>query len=515
MSLLGIDVGTTGCKAAVFSESGMLLSSAYREYNIKVERPGWAELDSRVVWNLIKETIKQAASAYKESSGQNMPGCGPVRAMAVSSLGEAVVPVSRDRRILGSSILMFDIRGEEYLDTLRDSFDPETFYRLNGNTIGNGFGLPKLMWLKEHRAQLYSETYKFLLWGSFVSFMLGCEPVVDYSLANRTLLFDLKREEWSEEAARAAEFDLTKLPMPVPSGTRIGELSASAAEELSLPSGMPIVSGAHDQCANALGCGVIEEGRAMYGMGTVICIVPVFSQIHEPQIMLAQGLNTEHHAVPGKYVSFIYNEGGSLFKWFRDNFAGADKTRAENEGKDIYEELISEMPEEPGSVMVLPHFSPTGPPHFISDSSGVIAGLKTETRRGEILKGLLQGATFYFRECIESLPRTGIEIKDFRVVGGGSKSDLWVQLSSDIMGMPFIRPAVTEAGSLGTAIMAGSGSGIFSSAEEGVKAMVRLEKSFEPDPVMHSRYGELYEKYTRLWPLMKDYLRGLSFQDGN
>ena len=135
MSLLGIDVGTTGCKAALFSESGMLLSSAYREYDIRVEKPGWAELDSGAVWNLIKETIKQAA--YEGSSGQNGPGCGPVRAMAVSSLGEAVVPVSRDRRILGPSILMFDIRGEEYLDTLRDSFDPETFYRLNGNTIGN------------------------------------------------------------------------------------------------------------------------------------------------------------------------------------------------------------------------------------------------------------------------------------------------------------------------------------------------------------------------------------------
>ncbi len=513
MSLLGIDVGTTGCKAAVFSESGMLLSSAYREYDIRVEKPGWAELDSGAVWNLIKETIKQAA--YEGSSGQNGPGCGPVRAMAVSSLGEAVVPVSRDRRILGSSILMFDIRGEEYLDTLRDSFDPGTFYRLNGNTIGNGFGLPKLMWLKEHRAQLYSETYKFLLWGSFVSFMLGCEPVVDYSLANRTLLFDLKREEWSEEVARAAEFDLTKLPMPVPPGTRIGELSASAAEELSLPRGMPIVSGAHDQCANALGCGVIEDGKAMYGMGTVICIVPVFSQMQDPRIMLAQGLNTEHHAVPGRYVSFIYNEGGSLFKWFRDTFAGADKTRAENEGRDIYEELISEMPEAPGSVMVLPHFSPTGPPHFISDSSGVITGLKTATTRGEILKGLLQGATFYFRECVESLPGTMIEIDNFHVVGGGSKSDRWVQLSSDIMGIPFVRPAVTEAGSLGAAIMAGKGSGVFSSVEEGVKAMVRLEKSFEPDLVMHSRYGELYEKYTRLWPLMKDYLRGLSFQGGD
>jgi len=131
--------------------------------------------------------------------------------------------------------------------------------------------------------------------------------------------------------------------------------------------------------------------------------------------------------------------------------------------------------------LILPHFATTGPPGFISDSCGVIAGLRLETSRGDILKGILEGTTFYMKECVESLPPTGIEISDFRAVGGGSKSDTWVQICADIMGRPFVRPRITEAGALGAAIIAGVGTGLFSSYEAGVDAMVSLERAFEPD----------------------------------
>jgi xylulokinase len=160
--------------------------------------------------------------------------------------------------------------------------------------------------------------------------------------------------------------------------------------------------------------------------------------------------------------------------------------------------------------MVLPHFTTTGPPQFVADSCGAIAGLRLETSRGEILKGILEGVTFYLKECVKSLPPTGIEITDFRSVGGGSKSDAWVQLSADVMGHPFMRPKITEAGALGAAIMAGVGSGAFASYESGVEAMVSLERSFEPDPENHALYAARFEKYKMLWPLMDEYLRNLA-----
>jgi xylulokinase len=433
----------------------------------------------------------------------------PISALAVSSLGEAVVPVTKDRQVLGPSILNFDVRGEEYLERLGHALPDDRLYQINGNTLGNHYGLTKLMWIKEHRPDLYERADKFLLWGSFVPFMLGADPVVDYSLANRTLLFDVDREAWSDEILKLAGLDRAKLPDTASSGAVIGTVSDHIAGELGLPSNISIVTGAHDQCANAVGCGVIQQGRAVYGMGTFICITPVFSQRHEPAVMIERGLNTEHHAVPGQYVSFIYNQGGSLVKWFRDTFAAAEHRQAQEAGRDIYADLISEMPEGPSSIIALPHFTTTGPPEFIPDSCGVIAGLRLETSRGDILKGIIEGTTFYLKECVESLPPTGIEITDFRAVGGGSKSDAWIQMCADILGRPLVRPTVTEAGALGAAIIAGVGEGVFPSYDTGVEAMVSLERTFEPDPQKQKLYESQFEKYKKLWPLMAGYLRDL------
>lgn len=498
MSLLGIDVGTTGGKASLFSAEGRLIASAYEEYDIQRPQPGWAELDAEQVWQQIKRMIGKVAA----ESGHD-----PVKALSISSLGEAVVPVTRDRRILGPSLLNFDARGEEYLPGLKAALADEWLYRINGNTLGNHYSLPKLKWIQEHQPDLYQKTYKFLLWGSFVSFMLGAEPVVDYSLANRTLLFDLDRREWSAPLARLAGLDLEKLPALCPSGTPIGAVSADIADELGLPRNVIIVAGAHDQCANALGCGVIQEGHAVYGMGTYICLTPVFSARRVPQVMIERGLNTEHHAVPNKYVTFIYNQGGAVVKWFRDTFAAAERDRARQTGSDIYANLIAEIPDGLSSVLVLPYFTATGPPEFVSDSSGVITGLRLETTRGDILRGILECTTFYLRDCVASLFPTGIEIADFRAVGGGSKSDRWIQICADIMGRPFVRPKITEAGALGAAIMAGVGGDLFPTFEAGVDAMVSLERTFEPNLQQSRLYEEKFGQYKQLWPLMKTFLR--------
>jgi len=501
MSLLGIDVGTTGCKSSVFSDQGEPIASAYEEYDIQRRQPGWSELDSYQVWQKVRSTIQNVASRSVRD---------PIRALAVSSLGEAMVPVTEDRHILGPSLVNDDVRGEEFLDHLHSVLDNEYLYRINGNTLGNHYSLTKLLWIKKHQPELFDRAYKVLLWGSFVPFMLGAKPAVDFSLANRTLLFDINEKTWSKKILNRVGVDESKLPETAPSGTVIGTISRTVAHELGLPSNVFLVTGAHDQCANALGCGAIHEGRAMLGMGTYLCIVPVFKERREPRVMIERGLNTEHHAMPDLFVSFIYNQGGNLLKWYRDTFAASEHAAAKREGADIYQLLLSEMPAGPSSVTVLPHFTPTGPPEFIADSCGVIAGLRISISRGDILKGILEGALFYLRECVESLPETGIEVTGFRVVGGGSKSDRWIQICADILGRSFTRPKLTEAGALGAAIVAGAGSGTYSSMSEGVEAVVRLDRQFEPDPEARDRYDARFDQYRRLWPLMKNYLRDMA-----
>ena len=497
MNLLGIDVGTSGVKTALLTAHGEMLASSYREYNEQHPEPGYAELDSWKIWEHVKDAIREVTIH---------PGASEVVALSISSMGEAVVPISKDRKILGHSIMHFDMRGEEFLDSLTPLFENRMLYNINGNTFGNQYTLTKLKWIKTHQPDLYHKTYKFLHWSGFIAFMLGAEPAVDYSLANRTLLFDLKTKEWSDDLLRKAELDREKLPRTVPSGTVIGTISQQMAAELNLPVNTSIVSGAHDQCANAVGCGVIDSGNAVFGMGTFLCITPVFEQPKMAEVMIPHGISTEHHAVPGRYVSFLYNQGGILVKWFRDTFAAAEYKTVQAQGKNIYQVLFAEIPEEPSNLFVLPHFTASGPPNFINNSSGVITGLHLETTRGEILKGIIECANFYLKEIVDDLPETGISIKEYRAVGGGAQSDAWVQLSADIFGRPFVRPVITEAGALGAAIMAGVGSGVYGSYPDGVNAMVKLESTFEPDLQKSRQYQEKFAKYQQLFPVMSDFL---------
>ena len=498
MSLLGIDVGTTGCKAAAFSVDGLCLSTAYREYATLQPRPGWAELDSRHVMACVKETVAEAASET---------AADPVSALCVSTMGEAMTPVTEDREILGNSILSVDLRGAEHVRRLEAEFGREAFYAVNPNILAPNYSLPKLLWLRENDPECYARTWKFLLWGDLVAFLFGCEPATSYSHANRTLLFDIHKEDWSEPLLEWSGVDREKLPRCVPSGTVLGAVCPAVAEELGLPGGVKVVVGGHDQRCNALGAGIYQAGRAVCGIGTVECIAPVYGRIPGADEMLPLNLNVEHHILDGLYLSFIYNQSGVLVKWFRDTFARGETIAGKD--RDIYGALMSEMPPEPTGLLSLPHFEITGAPDFITDSAGVIAGLRTNTTRGEILKALIEGSTFFFMKTIQSLKKLGIDTSEFAATGGGAKSDAWLQIKADIFGIPFVRLAHTECGILGAAMLAGIATGAFKNAQESAAQFVRRERVFEPHAGRHAAYAELYAKYQRLYPALKELLADL------
>lgn len=496
MSILGLDIGTSVCKGAAYALDGNVIATSFREYPTRHPQPGWAELDSRQAWALVKEVIAEIATAT---------GNDPITAISMGAMGEAMVPVSKEGEILGDSILFMDTRGQEYVEQLKDELGQEGFYEINPNILGPHYSLPKLKWIQQHQPELYENVYKFLLWGDFVAFMLGCEPLTNYSLANRTLLFDIRQERWSEEILSLIGFDKEKLPRPVPSGTIAGTISRKSAETLHLPPGIPIVVGAHDQCCNSLGAGIYEAEKAVCGIGTVECITPTYDHIPEPGKMLTAGLNVEHHALPGLYVSFIYNQAGTLIKWFRNTFAAADQKLIGQE-RDIYDVLAEEMPEEPTSLLSLPYFEPTGTPDFITDASGAILGLKTSTSRGEILKSLMECETLYFMESMLTLKELDIDTSEFIATGGGAKSDAWLQIKADVFGVPFVRPKVTESGTLGAAILAGLATGALNNVQEATDCFVKQDKRFEPNLTHHAMYQEKYQQYSQLYSSLKHLL---------
>ncbi len=498
MSLLGIDVGTTGCKATAFSPSGRPLKGAYREYPTLHPAPDRSELDGETVWAAVKAVIAEAASGATAAGD-------PVTALSVSSMGEAVVPLTRDRRIAGRSILSSDTRGGDLLEPLRKAYAPEAFYGINPNIIGPNYTLPKLLWHRAHEPALFEKADWFLLWGDAVGFLLGGEPTACHSLANRTLLFDLRRGDWSDELLRLSGIPRGKLGRCVAAGAVTGTVSAAAARSLGLPAGVTIVAGGHDQCCNALGAGVCAAGQAVCGIGSYECLTPAYSRLPEPAAMLRNGLNIEHHVLPGLYVSFLYNQAGTLVKWFRDVFA-AGETAA---GGSIYRRLDAELPAAPTRLLALPYFEMTGPPAFTADASGAIVGLKTGTTRGEIFKSILESVTFYFADSVAALRDLGADTSSFTATGGGAKSDAWLQIKADIFGVPFIRPAITEAGVLGAAILAGLGTGLYQSPAAGVARFVTRDRVFEPDAGRHAIYAERMALYRQLFPALRDLLRKL------
>lgn len=497
MSLLGIDVGTTGCKAAVFSEGGELLHAAYREYATLHRRPGEAELDSHLVWRRIKEAIAEAARHARRD---------PVTALSVSAMGEAVTPVGPDRTILGDCILSSDLRGEEYLATFLKKFDPAELYRINPNIPAVNTTLPKLRWLQEHRPELYAKTECFLYWGGLVEHLLGSEPFVSHSHANRSLLFDIRREDWSDALLQAGGIDRAKLPPCLPSGVIAGRVSDRTADELGLARGIRIVVGGHDQCLNSLGAGAITPGSAVDGIGTFECITPVYQGIPPASDQwLTKGLNLEHHVLPGLYVSFLYNQAGSLVRWFRNTFASEAR-----EERDIYSRLDAEIPDAPTRLMLLPAFEMTGSPGFIEDASGLIAGLKINTSRGEILKAIMENVTYYFRSSLLACRTAGIAPAEFIATGGGARSDRWLKIKADIMGATYVRLRSTEGGVTGAAMLAGLATGVYSTPGEAVECFVHRERSFEPDPGRQRLYDERFALYEELFPRFYPFLRKLN-----
>ncbi len=490
MSLLGIDVGTSGCKAVVFSLNGEQLARAYREYDIISQKEGYAELDSFEVWEKVCEVIREVAQQITEDK---------IQALSVSSLGEALVPVCSDRKILGYSILGTDQRGEEFTRLIENRYGQKEIFMETGNLTGTFYSMAKIAWIRKYMVELYSNTDFFLTWADFICFMLGGKPATNYSLAGRTLLFDINRKRWSERLISDLKLDLQKFASPLESASFLGFVKNDMAKKLSLGKDVSIISGGHDQCCAALGCGITGNSKsAMYGMGTFICIVPAFQRIPDVDKLFVNKLHIEHHVVPNSFISFIYNQsGGALLKWYRHNFFSSGYGQNPN-GPVAYDNMFDEIPERPNEILAFPGFGSTGPPDFLTGNKGVITGLSLNHTRGDVLRAMLEGTAFYIRDCIDIIGEPFSETEIYVVSGGGAVSNKWLQITANILNKPLVRNKVTEASALGAAIIAGKGINLFESFEEGTEKMIIQDNYIKPQKKEVIYYKNKYQLFKEL-----------------
>jgi len=495
MSLLGIDIGTTGCKAIVFREDGTILGQGYREYQLLHPRPGWEELDPREVWDGVCAAIRQAVAAA--GSGD------PVRALATSVQGEAVTPVAADGTILDHSPVTFDGRTVRYAAWWEEQFGREAIFEITGMPLHPMYTLCKVMWWRDERPEIFERAAWFLCYGDFALHRLGVAPTIDYSMAGRTMAFDLRGATWSLPLLERAGVPPEKLATPRPSGTAVGPIRDAVAEELGLPRGVLAVTGGHDQPCGALGAGIGTAGIAVDATGTVECITPVFDRPVLTPAMRDNNYCCYHHVVTGLYATLAFNfTGGSLLRWYRDTLGQEEVEIARRTGRDVYDIITERAAAGPSDLFVLPHFTMTGTPWFDPRAKGAILGLTLATGKEQLLKALLEGVTFEMRLNLERLAEAGVSVERLRAIGGGARSQAWLQLKADLFGRPVEALGVSEAACLGAAILAGVGAGIYRSASEAATALVRPVATYDPDPTRSARYDERFAVYRDLYPTL-------------
>lgn len=492
---MGVDIGTTGCKAFVFDETGRQRSGAYREYPLVQPQPDRAELNPDDVIDRCFEAISEAAQQAEELH---------VRTLGVSSQGEAFTVLDATGRPRCNALVSFDARATKQATAFPKTFGEERLYQITGHTANSMFSLFKLLWLRENQPDVLCGATWVLCFEDLLSYRLGVEPAMGWSLAARTMLFDVRKHEWNADLLAATGVTETMLARPLASGSLAGVIPPAIAKQIHLPEGVSVVTGGHDQICGALGAGAVAPGQAVYATGTVECLTPAFAEPVFSEELREGNLCTYDHAAPGRYASVAFSlTGGNLLKWFRDEFGQTEVAATENTGKDAYDLLMQALPDRPSDLLVLPYFTPSGTPYFDATTPGAILGLRLTTTRGEVLRGLLEGVALEMALNLDFYERAGLVVRQLRAIGGGAKSSTWTQLKADVLGRPIEVLEVTEAGCLGLAAL-GRAATTQQDPADVASAWAKSTRTLEPRDAFADIYRRRLEQYKKTYPVLRD-----------
>lgn len=495
MTLIGLDIGTTGCKASQFDIHGVLLGTASREYRVDIPHPGWAEQDIERVWQLAQETMREVVQKTAQPQ---------VTAIGLSVHGEAVTAVDSAGRVLRPLILGMDTRTTQQNLQLSQQFGAQTLFEWTGMPVHSVNTLPKLLWMKQNEPEIWNRASRFLLVEDFLILRMTGQAAISACLASRTQLYNLHQGTWSIPILDYLGLNPARLSPILPSGSAVTPMQAELSRSIGFDHPPMIVTGGHDQACGALGVGLTQPGLAMVSTGTAEVVEvalpsPVVSQsLYEGNISVYQA------TVPGLFLAMTLNHsGGMLLRWFRDNFCEGDLQRALQNGHDAYDLILENASADPTSLLVLPHFSGSGTPWFDTSSKGAVLGLTFDTRRQDLAKAILEGLTYELRVNLDLLKSGGVKIDTLRAIGGGAKSRMWLQLKADITGIPVSVPKTTEAASFGAALLAGAGAGIYPSAAKAAEEFTHLNDSILPRPAQQALYDRTYSLYRQVYPAVK------------
>jgi xylulokinase len=497
MKLIGIDVGTGGTRVLLVDSAGKVIGSTVRDHApFHSPQPGWAEQDPEDWWQAAIHAIPALLQATSTSPDE-------IAALGLSGQMHGAVLLDAADRVLRPALIWCDQRTAAEAASLTAQLGSERLIQLTSNPALTNFTLTKLLWVRNHEPALWQRFRSFLLPKDYVRFRLTGEKAMDVADASGTLLLDVAHRRWSSEMLAAVEMPASILAQLYECHEIAGTVTAEAAALTGLRAGTPVVAGAGDQAAGALGIGIVRPGDVSATIGTSGV---VFAATNRPFLDPRGRLHTFCHAVPGRWhIMGVTQAAGLSLRWFRDTFPGI------SDG-DTYTRLAdSAATVAAGAEGLLwaPYLMGERTPHLDPAARGALVGLTASHRSAHIVRAIMEGVAFSLKDTLTIFAELGVPVRAIRLGGGGARSPLWRQIQADVYAQPVEIVAAEEGAAYGAALLAGIGAGVWPSADAAGDAVIHVAQRIAPEPADSAKLQDFYALYRTLYPALQPIFHGL------
>jgi xylulokinase len=494
--LLGIDVGTSGCKMTAFDFEGNVVGSQTGEYQTSYPHRGYVEQDANEWWQVICNGIQ----GLIHNNGIDQ---GEFAAIGIDGTSWAGLPVDKKGQPLRRAMLWLDRRAEKQAHWMKETIGEQRLTALNGNPVDPAYITPKVLWIEENEPEVYTRTHKFLQSNAFIVYKFTEEFSQDYSQGYGFHFFDMAKGCWDEKMADELRIPLEKTAPIFHCHEVVGTVTSKAARETGLVAGIPVVAGGLDAACCTLGAGVIKPGQTQEQGGQAGGMsIQVDSALIHPRLILGYHVIPDQWLLQGGTVG-----GGGTLRWFDEQLGAAERHQGDLRGVSSYQIMDEEAATiQPGSdrLIFLPYMAGERSPLWNSKARGVFFGLSFDKTRAHMIRAMMEGVGFSLLHNLKTAEEVGAYVQDMNSVGGAANSKLWTQIKADITGKTIHVPFSDHATTLGAAILAGVGSGIYTSFESAVSKTVHIQRTHHPNMHNHNILKGYYDLYLELYDRLKD-----------
>jgi len=499
MVLMGIDLGTSGLKVALFDPDGTRLASVSRELPLLCRHQGWAEQDPDHWWAVLRELMPE----LRDKAPQALNNLAMI---AVTGQQSSPVLLNREGRVLTNSPIWMDRRTALECRELEERFGGAALYEATGLRPDPMYTVYKLMWLKKHEPEVWRETALVMQPKDFINYRLTGLAATDYGSAAATQVFDLQALAWHRGLLAAADIEPSLFSEPGFSSQVLGTVREELSAAWGWPRGVPVVIGGGDTTVSALGCGVRQPGDTAIVIGTSSDVVTC---VEKPVIDPQRRIGCYPYSLPGMFMTIAgSNSSGAILNWCRDTFFAAEKAEAAQAGLSVFDLMLegaAKLPIGAEGLICLPYFSGERSPIFNPEAKGLISGFSLMHTRSHLVRALVEGITLSIYDRLKVAEDLNLPMDRILLTGGGAKNDFWRQMITDAIGRPTYCTEAQEAAGLGAAMLAATGAGIYPTVRDACEAMAPAVRETRPDPEHRGAYGQLYLRFKDLYARNRDF----------